>query len=62
MREYPRQDSNTIKNPRELRAFSEDALHNPVQLQSIDPELQRLIDVWPTLSEGVRTAIVVMTK
>jgi hypothetical protein len=62
--EYPRQESNSyglaLENATEARHAAQNPAHFEPETLSIDPELTRLIEMWPTLSERIRAAVVAL--
>jgi hypothetical protein len=57
---YPQGGLNSPTETHEKCDSLNSALHIPVQLPPMDPDLQRLLAAWPTLPESIRVGILAM--
>lgn len=60
--EYPQGGSNTPQNPREKQGVGEKATHFPTHSQLLDADLRALVQVWPSLPDGVRASIITVIQ
>jgi hypothetical protein len=64
--DYPRQESNDPQEYREKRESDNDAAQKAAQVlpasQAGAPDLQAIIEAWPTLPEAIRAGILAIVR